>query len=581
MLVYTLKQILPRRVWEWLKRARQRILGRRAYMNPSYSIEGEDRIVRTLLWRKHDKGFYVDVGAHHPFRFSNTYLFYTQGWSGINIDATPGSMKAFNKYRPRDINLEVGVGRGRKTGGGELCKDSALGNHSADLVDFGTTADHKSSSAPKSTKNYESNTAIPRILEEENQSSSRAAQSGVAIHKKVDSTSEAQNLKMPAKDSRIFESQAQKVGKSQAQANLDSSKSPSDSKILDEKCGLQGKSQGSYLDGDLWDFSPLPHFSLKAESPQVKVSIVVPVFNTQPHITRCLDSLISQSLRDIEIIIVDDCGSDGAMSIAQEFAARDPRIHILRNLKNLGLLHTRCAGAAMARGEYILYVDSDDYIKPNLCELCYERARESKADMVVFGSECKGFYRYVYQPKGSRIYTGSALSKLIFPARSKFSPYLWNKLYKRELIAKADSIISRVAGPITLAEDVLKAFVLLHLSSTAATLPQKLYIYCANASSSTSSCKDRAQSRAKALEDIRAYGRVAQALAFCASELGAYESCRLYDKFDRVLRYLVLCKRAQAGGYISNMWASLFVWFRIESLAKIMLYILSFGKIAR
>lgn len=64
MLVYTLKQILPRRVWEWLKRARQRILGRRAYMNPSYSIEGEDRIVRTLLWRKHDKGFYVDVGAH-------------------------------------------------------------------------------------------------------------------------------------------------------------------------------------------------------------------------------------------------------------------------------------------------------------------------------------------------------------------------------------------------------------------------------------------------------------------------------------------------------------------------------------
>ena len=117
MLVYTLKQILPRRVWEWLKRARQRILGRRAYMNPSYSIEGEDRIVRALLWQKHDKGFYVDVGAHHPFRFSNTYLFYTQGWSGINIDATPGSMKAFNKYRPRDINLEVGIG-GRKTGGG-------------------------------------------------------------------------------------------------------------------------------------------------------------------------------------------------------------------------------------------------------------------------------------------------------------------------------------------------------------------------------------------------------------------------------------------------------------------------------
>ena len=86
---------------------------------------------------------------------------------------------------------------------------------------------------------------------------------------KVDSRSEAQNLKTPAKDSRIFDNKAPNVSDSQAEASLDSSKSLSDSKILDEKCGLQGKSQRSYLSGDLWDFSPLPHFSLKAESPQV------------------------------------------------------------------------------------------------------------------------------------------------------------------------------------------------------------------------------------------------------------------------------------------------------------------------
>lgn len=268
------------------------------------------------------------------------------------------------------------------------------------------------------------------------------------------------------------------------------------------------------------------------------------------------------------------------MEIARSFATRDPRIHILRNPTNLGLLHTRCVGASLAQGEYILYVDSDDYIKPNLCELAYKSASQSQADMVVFGSECKGFYRYVYQPKGSRIYTGSALSKLIFPTRSKFSPYLWNKLYKRELIARADSIISRVAGPITLAEDLLKAFVLLHLSSTAITLPEKLYIYCANASSSTSSCKDRAQSRAKALEDIGAYSRVAEALALCARELAPCDR-ELYGKLDKILRYLVLCKKAQASHYVKNMCASLFVWFRIESLAKILLYLLSFGKIVR
>jgi FkbM family methyltransferase len=84
--------------------------------NRSYSQEGEDRVLSSLLFKlyggKHiSDGFYVDVGAHHPYRFSNTFLFYKQGWHGINIDAMPGSMTAFQKERPRDINLETGVGR--------------------------------------------------------------------------------------------------------------------------------------------------------------------------------------------------------------------------------------------------------------------------------------------------------------------------------------------------------------------------------------------------------------------------------------------------------------------------------------
>ena len=79
----------------------------------SFSQEGEDKVLESLLnatGEYNKKGFYVDVGAHHPFRYSNTYKFYRAGWSGINIDATPGSMLLFNKYRPTDINLEVGIG---------------------------------------------------------------------------------------------------------------------------------------------------------------------------------------------------------------------------------------------------------------------------------------------------------------------------------------------------------------------------------------------------------------------------------------------------------------------------------------
>jgi len=76
----------------------------------SYSQEGEDMVLKRIFDNQ-TNGFYIDVGAHHPKRFSNTYNFYLKGWKGINIDAMPKSMDLFNKIRPRDINLELGVGQ--------------------------------------------------------------------------------------------------------------------------------------------------------------------------------------------------------------------------------------------------------------------------------------------------------------------------------------------------------------------------------------------------------------------------------------------------------------------------------------
>jgi FkbM family methyltransferase len=76
----------------------------------SFGQEGEDILIDRLLQGKKE-GFYVDVGAHHPRRFSNTRYFYDKGWKGINIDAMPGSMTLFEKERPKDINLEVGVSK--------------------------------------------------------------------------------------------------------------------------------------------------------------------------------------------------------------------------------------------------------------------------------------------------------------------------------------------------------------------------------------------------------------------------------------------------------------------------------------
>lgn len=106
MLKKILKLILPKSVIKKIINFKNEYLD--GYALKSYSQEGEDMILRRLF-EKQQTGFYVDVGAHHPKRFSNTYFFYKRDWRGINIDAMPNSMKAFAKIRPRDINIEKPV----------------------------------------------------------------------------------------------------------------------------------------------------------------------------------------------------------------------------------------------------------------------------------------------------------------------------------------------------------------------------------------------------------------------------------------------------------------------------------------
>jgi FkbM family methyltransferase len=103
-----LKRILPARVRGMLQPMRERFLD--PYAVKSYSQEGEDMVLRRLFERQ-ATGFYVDVGAHHPQRFSNTNWFYQRGWRGVNIDATPGVKALFDRARPRDVTVEAAISR--------------------------------------------------------------------------------------------------------------------------------------------------------------------------------------------------------------------------------------------------------------------------------------------------------------------------------------------------------------------------------------------------------------------------------------------------------------------------------------
>jgi FkbM family methyltransferase len=103
----------------------------------SFSQEGEDIVLQELFAeRGGGPGFYVDVGAHHPRRFSNTYVFYLQDWSGINIDPTPGSMAPFRQERGRDINLEIGIDEADGTRPFFLFNDAALNTFDPERARF-------------------------------------------------------------------------------------------------------------------------------------------------------------------------------------------------------------------------------------------------------------------------------------------------------------------------------------------------------------------------------------------------------------------------------------------------------------
>lgn len=106
MIKTVVKKSIPVRLWPLWRKLKTSFLD--GYALKSYSQDGEDLVLRQFF-KKQQSGFYVDVGAHHPKRFSNTWFFYKKGWQGINIDATPGSMQPFLKARPRDINIEAAV----------------------------------------------------------------------------------------------------------------------------------------------------------------------------------------------------------------------------------------------------------------------------------------------------------------------------------------------------------------------------------------------------------------------------------------------------------------------------------------
>lgn len=117
-----------------------------------------------------------------------------------------------------------------------------------------------------------------------------------------------------------------------------------------------------------------------------KISIIIPVYNVEKYLRECLDSCINQTLEDIEIICVDDCSTDGSFKILEEYHQKDCRIKIFRQEENKKQGAARNKGLGIATGEYIWFVDSDDYIDTKACQILYDAIKEFDVNMLCFSA---------------------------------------------------------------------------------------------------------------------------------------------------------------------------------------------------
>lgn len=116
------------------------------------------------------------------------------------------------------------------------------------------------------------------------------------------------------------------------------------------------------------------------------ISIIIPIYNVAPYLPTCLDSIIQQTYRDLEIILVDDGSTDGCAAIADDYAVRDNRVQVIHQT-NSGLSAARNAGLKVATGEYVWFIDSDDYIALNACEILVQKAQQDNDDVIIFSRQ--------------------------------------------------------------------------------------------------------------------------------------------------------------------------------------------------
>ena len=203
------------------------------------------------------------------------------------------------------------------------------------------------------------------------------------------------------------------------------------------------------------------------------ISVIVPVYNVEAYLGRCVDSLLAQTYPNLEIVLVDDGSPDGCPGICDAYAKKDARVRVIHQ-ENVGLSGARNAGIDASKGAYLAFVDSDDYVATDFVRSLYDLLTETECAI----SQC-GFAYVQGEPLRSpksrdyRVYRGESLLRQLYGPEEEATRFVvaWNKLYKRELFDKIRYPLGRIH------EDEATTYRLFHEGKKLAYTDRALYGY--------------------------------------------------------------------------------------------------------
>lgn len=213
-------------------------------------------------------------------------------------------------------------------------------------------------------------------------------------------------------------------------------------------------------------------------------SIITPIFRAKDYISRCIESCLTQSFQDFELILIDDCGQDGTIRIAQAYAEIEKNITILHNPHNLGAFHSRARGIEYARGEYCLFVDCDDFIAPNTLETLYQLIEKNPADIIHF---CFSYFPSNLLKPSPPLKNSTLTNPTIYQTLNTNTTFqsICDKAIKSKYAKLVSQKLDFIHSPFSCMEDGLFFLIATFEVQSYISIDKKLYFYQNNPQSTT------------------------------------------------------------------------------------------------